>query len=263
MRATFGAMRSPTLLLLALVAFRCGAPAGNPSAEGAPGAVSEVTDAALRPDWPGYYEDTLSCYGCEGVVTQLWVRSDSTFILRERYLGIDSVARGSIGRWHVVVPDVEGAAPLMTIGTGTDKPDFWRYDEPGLIRVDEMGNDLNDEGGQSLDKLANEVADEVPRMRLMGTLTILADAKRFAPCGSGRSWPCMAGLDLGAEEGELIASMTGMELERAYQAAVRAPGAPWPVMAECSLGLGPAAEGDGAEEHIVIHRLIAAGEPCP
>lgn len=258
-------MRFPQALLLGALLLGCGAPAASTAVDEEDELAGRTRRAGLPPEWPGYYEDTLSCYGCPGVVTQLWVRSDSTFILRERYLGRDSLAKGTIGRWHVVLPGSAGASPLMTIGIGTDKPDFWLYDAPGIVRVDEIGYDFDDGRQESLEKLADEIGDEVPRMRLAGTLTYIADALRFRPCASEEAWPCAGGLDFGADEGEVTASMTGAELQQAYRKAVAAPGAPWRVVVECSMAMGPAEEGDGADEYILVHRIIgpATEEDCP
>jgi len=207
-------------------------------------------------DWPGYYDGTLPCADCEGIATQLWVRRDSTFILRQRYLGKDSLAFGTIGQWHMV-------NGLMTIGYTGDKPDYWKVVKGGILLVDEMGMPAESKLNYTLEKLSDEIYDQVPRMRLTGTFTYMADAKSFKPCGSLFTWPCAGGLDLGAEEGELIGSMDGAELERAYLKAVGTGGKPWTIEAECSLEMGPAMEGDGAEEYLLIHRVIGAVDACP
>ncbi|MFN3876526.1 MAG: hypothetical protein ACK4L7_11515, partial [Flavobacteriales bacterium] len=93
--------------------------------------------------------------------------------------------------------------------------------------------------------------------------TYMADAKSFKPCGSLFIWPCAGGRDLGAEDGELIGSMNGAELERAFLKAVGTGGKPWTIEVECALEMGPAMEGDGADEYLLIHRVISAVEACP
>jgi len=210
----------------------------------------------VQDEWPGYYDGTLPCADCQGIVTQLWVRSDSTFVLRERYVGKDSMAFGTIGQWHVV-------NGLLTVGYAGDKPEFHRWTKQGLQRVDEMGQPFAATHPYTLEKLAGELADEIPRMRLKGVFTYMADAKSFAPCGSSFNWPCAGGMDWGAEEGELLNSMNGADLERAYLKAVKEGGRPWAIEAECSLSMGPAMEGDGADEYIFIHRVIGEIGNCP
>lgn len=219
-----------------------------------------VTDSVAVPvaevSWPGYYDGNLPCADCPGIETQLWVRSDSTFILRQRYIGKDSLAFGTIGQWHVV-------NGLMTVGSGTDKPEFWRYTAKGIENVDEMGRSFESKANETLEKLADELQDQVPRMRLTGNFTYMADAMSFQPCGSRFTWPSAGGMDWGAEEGEVVNSMNSAELQQAYGKAVREGGKPWGIEVECELGMGPAMEGDGADEYIFIHRVIKEGVTCP
>jgi copper homeostasis protein (lipoprotein) len=247
-------MRYHFPLLAAVVLWSCGGTDTPTEDNGA--TTDDLNGTGVYTDWPGYYDGTLPCADCEGIATQLWVRSDSTFILRQRYLGKDSLAFGTIGQWHVV-------NGLMTIGYTGDKPDFWQVVKGGIQLVDEMGTPAESKLNYTLEKLSDEIYDQVPRMRLMGTFTYMADARSFKPCGSLFTWPCAGGLDLGAEEGELIGSMDGAELERAYLNAVGTGGKPWTIEAECSLEQGPAMEGDGTEEYLLIHRVIGAVDACP
>lgn len=255
-------MRTPaTLLLFALLA-ACGQDPGSTD-PAPPPATDALPTAEVAPGRPGYYEDTLPCADCPGILTQLWVRADSTFILRQRYLDRDPLAYGLIGRWQVVTPNAPGAVPLMTIGQAGDKPDFYRAEAGGLRLVDEMGVAFASNAPYTLERLADELEGEVPRMRLTGTFTYMADAMSFRPCGAERSWPCAGGEDLGAEEGELIGSMNGAELERHYLRSVKQGGEPWTIEVECSLDLGPAMEGDGSDEYILIHKVLREGVACP
>jgi copper homeostasis protein (lipoprotein) len=248
-------MRSLFPLTVLTVLWSCGT--GNDTAkDGNANADDDLDTGAVYTDWPGYYDGTLPCADCEGIATQLWVRSDSTFILRQRYLGKDSLAFGTMGQWHVV-------NGTMTIGYTGDKPDFWRVVKGGIEMVDEMGTPFESKLNHTLEKLSDEIYDEVPRMRILGTFTYMADAKSFRPCGSQFTWPCAGGLDLGAEEGEVIGSMNGAELERAYLKAVGQGGKPWTIEAECSLDQGPAMEGDGMEEYLLIHRVLGPIGECP
>ena len=204
---------------------------------------------------PGYYEDTLPCADCPGILTQLWVRSDSTFVLREEYMEHDTLPSGLIGQWHVM-------NGLVTIGRSGDKPMFYRPTTEGLMLVDEMGTASPSGLDMTLDRLSDEIQDEIPRMRLTGTFTYLADAMSFKPCGTRYTWPCAGGEALGAEEDELIGSMTSAVLERMYLGAVKKGGDPWTIVAECSMSMGPAMEGDGADEYILIHRVLDGKAEC-
>lgn len=259
-------MRKTFPWIAAALLTACGGGTGKGPGAAADTVPSPDTTAVLPPapvDWPGYYDDTLPCADCPGILTQLWVRSDSTFILRQRYIDRGDEAVGLIGQWHVVVPDAPGAAPLLTIGMAGDKPDFYARTTDGLRMVDEMGHPFASAYPHGLEKLADEINDEVPRMRLKGTFTYLADAMSFRPCGARYSWPCAGGEEQGGGEGEVLNSMGTVDLQKAYLRAVKQGGHPWGIEVECSLGMGPAMEGDGADEYIFIHRVEKEGITCP
>lgn len=207
-------------------------------------------------EWPGYYSDTLPCLDCPGILTDLWVRSDSTFILQERRLGHDSIPMGTVGQWHVV-------NGLVAIGYAGDKPYFYRYTKDGLELVDEMGESDVASVDYTLDKLAGDYDGYVPRMRLAGTFIYMADAQSFQPCGAKYVWPCVGGTDMGEEEGEPLNGFDNIELQKAYLSAVKQGGDPWVVDAICSMSMGPAMEGDGADEYIWIERAPKTISSCP
>lgn len=243
-------MKHAPFFLLLLAA--CGSPS-EPVAT----VEQDTTDRTQQAiDWPGYYSDTLPCADCPGILTDLWVRSDSTFILHERYLDRDSIPHGTIGQWHVV-------NGLITIGHTGDKPSFFRHTPQGLLLVDEAGEEAGTALDRHLDKLAGEFDGYIPRMRLKGTFICMADAQSFKPCGAKYSWPCAGGMELGEEEGEPLLDFTNVDLQRAYLGAVRTGGDPWVVEAICTLGMGPAMEGDGADEYIYIEQAPRTIAACP
>lgn len=246
-------MRAHLPLLATLVLWSCNAT--ETPETGHKATTDDLIGTGVYTDRPGYYEDTLPCADCPGIVTQLWLRSDSTFILRQHYIDRDTLPLGTIGQWHVV-------NGLVTVGLNGDKPDFYKPTAEGLMLVDEMGQAAPNGLDLTLDRLADEIQDEIPRMQLTGTFIYMADAKSFKPCGSRFTWPCAGGEDLGADEGELVGSMNGIELERQYLAVVKTGGEPWTITVECSLGMGPAMEGDGADEYLLIHRVIDAKTHC-
>jgi len=90
----------------------------------------------------------------------------------------------------------------------------------------------------------------------------MADAMSFQPCGSTFNWPA-AGGEQWTDEGGVLGSMNTVELERNYLKAVKQGGDPWLIEVECNLAMGPAMEGDGADEYIFIHRVIGPAEACP
>jgi hypothetical protein len=44
---------------------------------------------------------------------------------------------------------------------------------------------------------------------------------------------------------------------------VKQGGDPWLIEVECNLAMGPAMEGDGADEYLFIHRVLGPIEACP
>ncbi len=240
----------------ALLFAACSAPSGKAGTADQDSTVVRPNTALVAANWPGYYSDTLPCADCPGIETRLWVRRDSTFVLQQFYLDRDTVPWGTIGQWHVV-------NGLLTVGYTGDKPEFYRYTEEGLLTVDEMGQAFETELDYSLDKLADEIGDAIPRMRLVGTFIYMADAQSFQPCGSKFNWPCVGGMDIGEEEGEPLVKFTNVDLQRAYRKAVKKGGDPWVVEVICTLGMGPAMEGDGADEYVYIEQVERTMERCP
>lgn len=244
---------SPFVLLLAVALVRCGAPASSDTPATTTDTVVVVSKVPAQ--WTGYYSGNLPCRDCPGIETTLWVRSDSSFILQQRYLERDSIRMGTMGQWHVV-------NGLLTIGYAGDKPDFYQATDQGILLVDEMGVAPEEVEHWTLDKLADEIGDAIPRMRLTGTFTYMADAQSFLPCGTRFPLPCVGGMDMGEEEGEPLVAFTNIDLQKAYAKAVKRGGDPWTIDAVCTIGMGPAMEGDGADEYIFIERIIGPSQ-CP
>ena len=247
-------MRSQLLLILPVLLVACG---GNdkPVTDTVATTPDTTSVPMIQHPWPGYYEDTLACSDCEGLYTQLWVRSDSSFVRRDRYLGKDSLASGTIGTWKVE----GGSLVLVQSGAGID---HFAQGKNGLQHIDATGKPFDPGPSNTLEKLADELQDEIPRMKVAGTFTYMADAMSFTPCGISRSWPCAGGEEW-TDEGELLGSLNTRELERHYLRSVKQGGEPWTIEVECSLAMGPAMEGDGADEYISIHRVLKSGASCP
>jgi hypothetical protein len=212
-------------------------------------------------EWPGYYDGIFPRGKDRATTVQLWVRSDSTFIIRQRTGEADTLAAGAIGTWRVVQVSDGPASGLLSIQYGGDAPDHYQRTDKGLVFVDVIGG-VEVERGRVLERLADELQDEIPRMKVSGTFTYYADAMSFRPCGSRFSWPC-AGGEQWTDEGEVLGSLNTAELERHYLRSVKQGGDPWLIEVECNLAMGPAMEGDGADEYLFIHRVLDPIEACP
>lgn len=251
--ATFDPMRYLPLLSLLILLAGC---SGTPEPDTATTPTTD-TVATTPVSWTGYYTGTLPCADCPGVETTLWVRSDSTYVLQRKYMDRDSVPFGMVGKWSVA--DGE----LVLGGQRPEAPLRWRTGPAGLEQRALDGSSISS-APHTLEKLADAIGDAIPRMRLTGTFTYMADAQSFQPCGATYNWPCVGGMDMGEEEGEPLVEFTNVDLQKAYLKAVKTGGDPWVVDVICTLGMGPAMEGDGADEYIFIEQVIGtAVKGCP
>lgn len=206
---------------------------------------------------PGYYASTRLTANAPGTHVALWLRSDSTYILQRALPGSDSVPTGMVGTWST------RGADLILAGQRPEPPMRWHAagDQLEERRLD--GTEYS-HGSTTLDKLADDVGDAIPRMRLVGTFIYYADAQSFKPCGSSYTWPCVGGMDLGEVDGEPLAPFSNIDLQQAYAKAVAKGGDPWLVEVVCTMGMGPAMEGDGADEYIYVEAVLGTVEgKCP
>jgi hypothetical protein len=241
----------PFLLLSAIPLFA--ACSTSPTEE--PSTTVPIGPEAEAPvEWTGYYDGVLSVDKDKEVTVQLWIRSDSTFVIRERYSDTDTPAEGAIGNWRLVQIPGGPASGLLSIECFGDPPDHYQRTDKGLVFVDVIGG-VEVVQDRALERLADELQDEIPRMKVTGTFTYVADAMSFKPCGTDVSWPCAGGEEW-TYEGEVLGSLNTAELERYYLRSVKQGGDPWTIEVECSLAMGPAMEGDGADEYIFIHRVL-------
>ncbi len=246
-------MKTLLPILLAAVLLSC---SGNDTPTEEQRTKVPVQPVAETPvEWTGYYTGIMRTPNLPEVEFALWVRSDSSFVLQQRYVDSDSVPRGTIGQWQVV------NGLLMTEHPGY-LPAYYRYTPDGLLQVNGDGQSFDTPFPHYMSKLADEIGDAIPRMRLAGTFTYYADAMSFTPCGSRFSWPC-AGGEQWTDEGEVLGSLNTAELERHYLRSVKQGGDPWLIEVECNLAMGPAMEGDGADEYLFIHRVLGPIEACP
>jgi hypothetical protein len=211
-------------------------------------------------EWTGYYDGIFPRGKDRATTVQLWVRRDSTFIIRQRLVDADTLAEGAIGAWRIVQVAGGPASGLLSIQYGGDPPEHYQRTDKGLVFVDVIGG-VEVAPDWTLERLADELQDEIPRMKVTGTFTYYADAMSFKPCGTDVNWPCAGGEEW-TDEGEVLGSLNTAELERHYLRSVKQGGDPWTIEVECSMAMGPAMEGDGADEYIFIHRVLGTTQ-CP
>jgi copper homeostasis protein (lipoprotein) len=196
-------------------------------------------------DWVGLYADTLPCADCPGILTQLDLRPDSLFILRERYLERDSIPFGHIGTWRIANGEL-----LLAMGNGATQP--WKSLSDGLERLGVSGKFVNSTLPLAIQRVKNI---EPSPVRITGAYLFNGGSHSFRPCGSNYAFP--VAMDAPAE--------AGRELERSYSKKVAHGGDPLFAELVVSMRIGPAMEGDGTEEYLHIDRLLRVldVQQCP
>lgn len=218
---------------------------GDAPKEKAPEAVKIGEPIAVL-QWVGLYADTLPCADCPGILTQLDLRKDSTYVMRDRYLDRDSIASGTIGEWTV-------SGDMLTLNTA-DAPMQWRMDGDKLERRAANGGPIETSLPNSIRRVANFGSS---RMHLSGAYVHYADSHSFKPCGSRYVIP--VAMDEPGVKG------AGLQLERAYTERIKTPPDPLYVDIVATLRVGPAMEGDDIEEYLYIERLerVKEKQGCP
>jgi uncharacterized lipoprotein NlpE involved in copper resistance len=226
----------------------------SPSEEQGTAVPDSSADVGLV-EWTGYYEGTLPCADCPGIPTQLWVRSDSTFIMGRRYIDRGQLAFGTVGAWLVADGQLELYDRMHVIRR-------FAASNAGLEWLDEEGQPISSRVDHTLARPSGGAsATYIPRMRLSGTFSYYADAMSFQPCGSTFSWPT-AGGEQWTDEGKVLGSMNSADLQQLYLRSVSHGDDPWVIEVECTMAMGPAMEGDGSDEYIFIHRVLGTTQ-CP
>lgn len=193
--------------------------------------------------WTGLYSETLPCADCPGILTQLELRADSTFVLREKYLERDSVPNGRMGQWRTK------GMKLFLNGKAE-----WTMGPKGLERLDIHGGPIDTPLPNTIHRVKTFGSGP---MLLTGAYVYYADSHSFKPCGSAYAIP--VAMDVAGEKG------AGLELERTYHKKVKSPPAPLYVQVTATMRVGPAMEGDGQDEYIHIDKLekVLVKQECP
>lgn len=203
----------------------------------------EVEQPKSPAAWAGLYADTLACADCPGILTQLDLKADSTFVLTQQYLDRDSVPYATMGQWR---PDV---VKLLLNGKAE-----WAMGLKGLERLDNQGGPITTPLPNTIRRVDNFGSGP---MHLTGAYVYYADSHSFKPCGSAYAIP--VAMDAAGEKG------AGLELERTYMKKVKTPPAPLYVQVTATIRVGPAMEGDGTDEYLHIEKVdkVLEVQECP
>ena len=230
---------APVAALLILLN-ACGGGSEQPDKATVPG-VPSTAPVATDP-YIGYYSNMVVVDDIPGVEMELWLRADSSYVLRETHRGPEAFPAGTFGRWHVV----DG---LLATGSGTDKPEFWRVTENGLLNVGEDGQDFTDGTHNLLTRVPNVVMNEIPVMRVRGRYRYAANSHSFEPTGSGRDFP-------------LAVAELALEMEQRFAERKNPQAAFLCGEMECMLTVGPAMEGNGTDEYLYAVRFVRELPPA-
>jgi copper homeostasis protein (lipoprotein) len=238
--------RSPFLPVALLLLASCQSPA--PPGKQAVTSAADTTGHSALTEWAGLYSNTLPCADCPGILTELELRPDSIFVLRERYLERDSIPFGHIGKWSVVQGNL-----VLAMGGGAG-PQHWSPVSGGLERLGLNGRPVESTRAFTIHR-AKSIGTSP--MRLTGAYLFDGGSNNFRPCGSAYAFP--VALDMPEERG------AGLSLEKLYRKKVKHRGDPLFVKVVVDLRIGPAMEGDGTEEYLHIDSLekVLDVDQCP
>ncbi|MEZ4740081.1 MAG: copper resistance protein NlpE N-terminal domain-containing protein [Flavobacteriales bacterium] len=235
-------MRKLLLSIPVLVFCSCAAPA--PEAE-AVDASSEATPSKLviDADPVGLYHDTMPCADCPGIVTDLWVRADGSYLFQETYLDRDPMPFGTMGNWEVRegrLVLLEDRSPLM----------HYAFAAEGLQQMDASGKAPSGSMPLMLQRIQGTLLDRP--MRISGIYSYADETHAMRPCGM------RADLPLGMQQ-------AGLEMAMWYSERDDSNRKPLVVEIQAHLGMGPAMEGNDEEEYLFVDKVlrqVRSGE-CP
>lgn len=132
------AMKKIVLLLVVAIAFlSCSnGNTGNDAADqtDTESGVPDMHNAQNSLDWAGTYKGVLPCADCEGIETELMLHKDSTYMLRQTYLGKTAApVYNSDGNWVWVDGNT-----IQLLGI-TNAPSKYHVGENKLFQLDMEG----------------------------------------------------------------------------------------------------------------------------
>jgi uncharacterized lipoprotein NlpE involved in copper resistance len=138
MKTTF---RQHIIMILTLSAISCGqSPRPIPSSPekihiNSAASIGDQHNSSNSLDWGGRYKGTLPCADCEGIITELTLNLDKTYLLKISYLGKgdNSVEEKGTFSWNET-------GNIITLAGLKNRPNQYFVGENILIQLDMMGN---------------------------------------------------------------------------------------------------------------------------
>jgi len=134
----------------------------------------------LPSDLTGVYASSFACSNCKAIAATLWLRDDSRFFLRQRYMGDDGAsgdASYAFGRWSW-----DETAAELVLRSGGPERHFKRLDDERL----ELLATASGKNVFSRDPHSPAFTD---RVRLDGESTMTEHGATFTQCVTGLEMP--------------------------------------------------------------------------
>ena len=116
-----------------IISFSC----NNKTAKGKPAVTDDTHTSANSLDWQGTYKGTLPCADCQGILTELSLNNDNTYVLRTKYLGRDSRSQVENGTFSW---NKEGNK--IVFADAKNKPGHYLIGENRITQLDLSGNKI-------------------------------------------------------------------------------------------------------------------------
>ena len=222
-------MRTYLLLIPVLWIFSCTPSDAGSTHDANIATVSDTNTAVVDPI--GLFSGTLPCADCPGVSTEIWLRSDSTYVQHATYQDRDTMPFGSIGTWSLV-----GNTVLLNGSPGM------RYEltDQGLRSL--MHQDDPTSAKPPAELLKGEGTLLNKSMRITGGYTYADETHTLQPCGMTQHFP------LGMQH-------AGLEMAMWYTED-HLGGTPLLVEIQAHLGMGPSMEGDEEDEYLYVEKVL-------
>ena len=136
--------------------------------------------AELKPmqqSWRGI----LPCADCEGIETSLFLEKDGTWVMNERYQGVDEPSSfASYGTWA-------RTADKLVLTDSKGEKSYYRAKGEALEMLDREGNPIESQFNYTLQPVSASLP--VTPMPMRGMYFYMADAAIFTDCATGKRMP--------------------------------------------------------------------------
>jgi copper homeostasis protein (lipoprotein) len=157
---------------------------------------------------PVFFSDTIPCANCPGIVYQLSLTTDSTYIFSEEYLGQKKSPYVQFGK-------SEKKDSVITLFMPDSKKVKFQITDTGMLLMDRKAGINTGKEDFNLDSRPNGSFDLAQLYIIDGAYFYSADAANFTPCGQGNTYLVKPG-GASFEAEKLFLNKKGNENEPIY-----------------------------------------------